>query len=127
MKKRLLLGLVTATVAASTLATVPATAANATGPRNSPAPAVAPAGDGACDLGYVCGWQNPSFEKPRNLYTTTPTDCVNTAAVVQSITNATGRPLRVWSDSNCTGASEVVDPNKSVGDFNYTIYSVSNA
>ncbi|GGT69830.1 hypothetical protein GCM10010207_80340 [Streptomyces atratus] len=127
MKKRFLLGLVTATVAASAMATGAAATANATGPRNSPAPAMTPAGDGACDLGYVCGWQNPFFEGPRNLYTTTPTDCVNTAAVVQSITNATGRPLRVWSDSNCTGASDVVDPNQSVGNFSYTIYSVSNA
>ncbi|MBV9023001.1 MAG: peptidase inhibitor family I36 protein [Streptomycetaceae bacterium] len=87
----------------------------------------ASAADGACNLGYVCGWQNPFFEAPRNLYTTTPTDCVNTAAVVQSITNATGRPLKVWSNSNCTGASDVVDPNQSVGNFSYTIYSVSNA
>ncbi|AJC61944.1 hypothetical protein GZL_p00014 (plasmid) [Streptomyces sp. 769] len=127
MKKRLLLGLATVTVAASAMATVPATAANATGPRNSPASTVTPAGDGACDLGYVCGWQNSSFDGPRNLYTTTPTDCLIPPAPVLSITNATGRPLKVWANPDCTGASDVVDPHQSVGEFNYNIYSVSNA
>ncbi|TDC44366.1 hypothetical protein E1281_34240 [Actinomadura sp. KC345] len=98
------------------MTTAPATAAPTGGSAASAAPIPA-----SCDWGRVCVYNDPGFKGGGTTVPTVPSGrCTGySSADWQSARNTTNNYVRLWDNSNCTGANKLLGPGYSVSDLGF--------